>query len=98
LSDRLLGSKTSTALQTTLAAEAHLAEGQFLLEEQTLSRIRIIYAIERNGSKCKDIEIFTHHVGSIGAPSRRTVFVRGTSAEQREFPEIAGRNTKANIF
>jgi hypothetical protein len=26
------------------------------------------------------------------------VFVRGTSAEQREFPEIAGRNTKANIF
>jgi hypothetical protein len=26
------------------------------------------------------------------------VFVRGTSAEQREFPETAGRNTKANIF
>jgi hypothetical protein len=26
------------------------------------------------------------------------VFVRGTSAEQREFPEIAGRNKKANIF
>jgi hypothetical protein len=26
------------------------------------------------------------------------VFVRGTSAEQRESPEIAGRNTKANIF
>jgi hypothetical protein len=26
----------STALQTTLAAEAHLAEGQFLLEEQTI--------------------------------------------------------------
>jgi hypothetical protein len=35
---------------------------------------------------------------SIGVPSRRTVFVRGTSAEQREFPEIARRNTKANIF
>jgi hypothetical protein len=33
-----LGSKTSTALQTTLAAEAHLAEGQFLLEEQTLNK------------------------------------------------------------
>jgi hypothetical protein len=32
--------------------------------------------------------IFTHHVGSIGAPSRRTVFVRGTSAEQRESLEI----------
>jgi hypothetical protein len=32
------------------------------------------------------------------APSRRTVFVRGTSAEQRESPEIAGRNTKANVF
>jgi hypothetical protein len=47
---------------------------------------------------CKYVEIFTHHVGSIGAPSRRTVFVRGTSAEQRESPEIAGRNTKANIF
>jgi hypothetical protein len=26
------------------------------------------------------------------------VFVRRTRAEQREFPEIAGRNTKANIF
>jgi hypothetical protein len=25
-------------LQTTLAAEAHLAEGQFLLEEQTLNK------------------------------------------------------------
>jgi hypothetical protein len=47
--------------------------------------------------KCKYVEIFTHnHVGSIGAPSRRTVFVGGTSAEQREFPESAGRNTKAN--
>jgi hypothetical protein len=27
----------STSLQTILAAEAHLAEGQFLLEEQTLN-------------------------------------------------------------
>jgi hypothetical protein len=57
-----------------------------------------INIVKRNGSKCKYVEIFTHHVGSIGAPSRKTVFVRGTSAEQREFPEISGRNTKANIF
>jgi hypothetical protein len=28
---------TTTSLQTTLAADAHLAEGQFLLEEQTLN-------------------------------------------------------------
>jgi hypothetical protein len=47
-----------------------------------LSRTKSIYAITRNGSKCKYVEIFTHDVGSIGAPSRRTVFVRGTSAEQ----------------
>jgi hypothetical protein len=46
-----------------------------------LSRIRSIYAIKRNGSKCKYVEIFTHRAGSIGAPSR-AVFVRGTSAEQ----------------
>jgi hypothetical protein len=26
------------------------------------------------------------------------VLVRGTNAEQREFPEIAGRNTKTTIF
>jgi hypothetical protein len=38
--------------------------------------------IERNGSDCKHVEIFTHRVGSIGPPSRRT----------------AGRNTKTNIF
>jgi hypothetical protein len=57
-----------------------------------------IYVIKRKGSKCIYVEIFTHRVGSIGAPSRRAVFVTGTSAEQREFPEIAGRNTKANIF
>jgi hypothetical protein len=28
---------TSTSVQTTLAADAHLAEGQFLFEEQTLN-------------------------------------------------------------
>jgi hypothetical protein len=58
-----------------------------------------INVIKRTGSKCKYVEIFTHrHVGSTGAPSRRKVFVRGTSAEQRESPEIAGRNTKAKVI
>jgi hypothetical protein len=61
--------------------------------------MRSICAIKRNGFKCKYFETFIHrHVGSIGAPNRRTVFVSGTSAEQRESPEIAGRNTKVNIF
>jgi hypothetical protein len=32
------------------------------------------------------VVISPQHVGCKGAPSRRTVFVRGTSAEQREFP------------
>jgi hypothetical protein len=49
---------------------------------------------ERNGSECKYVEIFTHHVGSIGAPSRRTVFIRGTNTKQLEVPKIVGRNTK----
>jgi hypothetical protein len=31
---------TSTSLQTTLATDAHLAEGQFLLEEQTLDNAK----------------------------------------------------------
>jgi hypothetical protein len=26
------------------------------------------------------------------------VFIVGTSTKQREFPKIAGRNTKANVF
>jgi hypothetical protein len=52
---------------------------------------------ERNGSDCKYVEIFTHRVGSIGAPSR-TVFIRGTDTKQLEVLNIAGRNTKANIF
>jgi hypothetical protein len=54
--------------------------------------------IERNVSDCKYVEIFTHRVGSLGAPSRRTVFIRGPNTEQLEVPKIAGRNTKANIF
>jgi hypothetical protein len=32
-----LAPNTSTFLQTTLAADAHLAEGQFLNEDQTLN-------------------------------------------------------------
>jgi hypothetical protein len=47
--------------------------------------------IERNGSVCKYVQIFTHHVGSI-------VFIRGTNTKQWEVPKIAGRNTKTNIF
>jgi hypothetical protein len=34
-----------------------------------------INVIERNGSSCKCVEIFIHHVDSIGAPNRRTVFI-----------------------
>jgi hypothetical protein len=35
---------SSTTLQTTLAADAHLTEGQFLLEEQTLNNAKsVIY-------------------------------------------------------
>jgi hypothetical protein len=53
--------------------------------------------IERNGSDCKYVEIFTHRVSSIDAPSRRTVFIRGRNSKQWEVPKIAGRNTEANI-
>jgi hypothetical protein len=41
-------------------------------------RLMSINVVERNGSDCKYVEIFTHRVGSIGAPSRRTVFIKGT--------------------
>jgi hypothetical protein len=57
-----------------------------------------IYVIERKVSDCKYVEIFTHCCGIIGAPSRRTVFIRGTNTKQLEVPKIAGRNMKANIF
>jgi hypothetical protein len=57
-----------------------------------------INVIETNGSDCKYIEIFTHHFGSIDAPSGRKMFIRGTNTKQCEVPKIAGRNTKANIF
>jgi hypothetical protein len=39
----------STSLQTTLAAEAHLAERQFLLDEQTLNREKSL--IYRTGTR-----------------------------------------------
>jgi hypothetical protein len=54
--------------------------------------------IERNRSDCKYIEIFTHHVGTIGAPSWRTVFIWGTNAKYWEVPNMASRDTKTNIF
>jgi hypothetical protein len=57
-----------------------------------------INMIERNRSDCKCVETFTHCGGSTGAPSRRTVFIRGTNTKQWEVPKIAGRNTEANIF
>jgi hypothetical protein len=36
---------------------------------------------KRNRSNCKYVEIFTHHVGSTDAPSRRTEFVRETNTK-----------------
>jgi hypothetical protein len=57
-----------------------------------------INMIEGNHCDCKYVEIFTHCVGSTGAPSRRTGFIRGTNPKLCEVPKIAGRNTKANIF
>jgi hypothetical protein len=39
-------------------------------------RLMSINVIEENSFDFKYVEIFTHHVGSIGAPSRRTVFIR----------------------
>jgi hypothetical protein len=41
----------STSLQTTLAAEAHLAEGQFLLEEQTLNIEKSLIRVYRTGTR-----------------------------------------------
>jgi hypothetical protein len=35
---------------------------------------------------------------SIGAPNRRTVFVRGTHAKHCEVPKMTSRDTKADIF
>jgi hypothetical protein len=54
--------------------------------------------IEKNRSVCKYVEIFTHRVGSIGAPSRRTVFIRGTSTKREDVPNIESRSLKTNTF
>jgi hypothetical protein len=51
-----------------------------------------INVIEINGSDCKYVEIFTHRVGSIGAPSRRTVLIRGTNTKQWEVPNNNNNN------
>jgi hypothetical protein len=37
-------------------------------------------------------------VGSTGAPTIRTVFIKGTNISNEKSPKIAGRNTKAKIF
>jgi hypothetical protein len=39
----------STSLRTTLEAEAHLSEGQFLLEEQTLNNAKSLMYREGTG-------------------------------------------------
>jgi hypothetical protein len=38
--------------------------------------------IERNGSDCKYVEIFSPSVGSIGVMSRRAVFIKGTNIKK----------------
>jgi hypothetical protein len=43
-----------------------------------------INMIQRNCSDCKYVEIFTHRVGSVGAPSRKTVFIKKTNTKQYE--------------
>jgi hypothetical protein len=43
-----LALNTSTSLPTTLAADAHLAEGQFLHEEQTFNNAKISEILSRN--------------------------------------------------
>jgi hypothetical protein len=44
--------------------------------------------IDRDCSDRKYVEMFTHRVGSEGASSRRTVFIRRTDPEQWEVPKI----------
>jgi hypothetical protein len=43
-----------------------------------------INLIERKGSNCKYVEIFTHRVGSIGAASRRAMIIRKTNTKQKK--------------
>jgi hypothetical protein len=56
-----------------------------------------INVIERNGSDCKNVEIFIHHVGSAGAPSRKTLFIRGTADMLRIFSRTS-INTRTIIY
>jgi hypothetical protein len=53
--------------------------------------------IERNSSDCKYVEIFTHRVGSIGAPSRRTMLLEGQIANN-EKPLRLLEGTRKVIF
>jgi hypothetical protein len=48
--------------------------------------------IQRNRSACKNVKIFTHHIGSKGVPRR------GTNTNSREVPNMACRNTKTSII
>jgi hypothetical protein len=48
--------------------------------------------IKRNCSNCKYVKIFTHHVGCIGTPSRRTVFIWGKNAKRWDVPNMASRD------
>jgi hypothetical protein len=52
--------------------------------------------LERNCFDCKYVEIFTHRVGSIGAPSRRTVFIIGTNTKCYDNNNINNNNNKYN--
>jgi hypothetical protein len=50
--------------------------------------------IDRIGMNCKYV---THHVGSKGAPSRRTVLIGRTSTEQWEFQELLGGTRRLTL-
>jgi hypothetical protein len=55
LNETLLVLNTSTSLQTTSAAEAHLAERQFSLKEQTLNNAKSLMILRRK-SKTKSFQ------------------------------------------
>jgi hypothetical protein len=58
--NRVLGPKTSPSQQTKFAAEAHLAEGQFLVTEQTLNIGKSrIYVQKHNVINVPSSQIFT---------------------------------------
>jgi hypothetical protein len=54
-------------LQTTLAAEAHLAEGQFLLEEHTLNKGKSL--VRRTGTRRPTIPINNNNNNNINIVS-----------------------------